>query len=219
MAAEIDPSARSSLETRKLELEVERLKLEVASTAKLQRFELTLKWLPTLQILVTVLGFAFTIWQYRAEQARNRTATAEQAVKQSAERAEQARREKELSQREFMKPLLEKQQQLYFDAASAAATVASPASNALERRQAEARFWVLYWGPLVMVETTEVSGAMKNFGKCLRGEEKCSAYELQSRSLSLASTLEAAMLKTWNAKPDEFTTFQFDYRQSSGAGS
>ena len=81
-----------------------------------------------------------------------------------------------------------------------------------ERRKAEARFWILYLGPLVMVESTDVSGAMKKFGRCLTGQDTCDAAELNDRSLALASTLETSMLNTWNAKPDEFIKGQFVYR-------
>ena len=69
--------------------------------------------LPTATILVTVLGFMFSVWQYRTEQAKNRLASEQQAAKDALERAERDRKETETAQREFMKPLLEKQQELY----------------------------------------------------------------------------------------------------------
>ena len=202
---------RAAIELQKLKLEVQRLELEVANTTRMRRFELLLRLLPTVTILVTVLGFAFSVWQYRVQQVRNRESAERQAVKDTAERAETARKEAETAQREFMKPLLEKQQQLYFEAAEAAATIATT-TDAAERRKAEARFWVLYQGPMVMVETTDVSGAMKAFGRCLDGTEKCSGGEIRDRSLKLASTLENSLLKTWNKSPHDFAAGQFDYR-------
>jgi hypothetical protein len=208
---EHSPDSRPTLELRKLRLEVERLELDVASATRLRRFDLLLRLLPTLTILVTVLGFVFSVWQYRVQQVRNREAAKLQADKDSQERAELARREAENAQRAFMKPLLEKQQQLYFEASAAAATIATSADPS-ERRKAEAQFWVLYWGPLVMVESQDVSGAMKKFGRCVSREERCSSEEIKRRSLALASTLEGSMLKTWNANPESFRTGQFDYR-------
>jgi len=202
---------RSAIELQKLKLEVQRLELEVWNTRRLRRFELLLRLLPTVTILVTVLGFAFSVWQYRVQQVRNRESSERQAVKDTAERAERARKEEETAQREFMKPLLEKQLQSYFEAAEAAATIAT-ATDPAERRKAEARFWVLYQGPLVMVETTDVSGAMKAFGFCLDGTEKCDGAEIRKRSLKLASTLENSLLRTWNKSPHDFTSGQFDYR-------
>jgi hypothetical protein len=204
-------NARSALELRKLELEVEKLRLDVANATRVSRFEPALRLLPTITILVTVLGFAFSVWQYRAEQGRNRLAAEQQAAREASERADRTRKEEQISQREFMKPLLEKQQQLYFDAASVAATIASSPDPA-ERRKAEGRFWTLYYGPLVMVEGRDVSGAMKAFGRCVTGEDKCGTDEIKQRSLKLASTLETSMLKTWNAKPEEFIQGQFVYR-------
>jgi len=190
----------ASLQARKLELEVEKLSLDVANARCTQRIELLLRLLPSITIMVTVLGFGFSVWQYYSEQAKAREAA-----------VEQAKLDAEASQREFMKPLLNKQQELYFEAASAAATIAS-SSDATLRKQAEDTFWRLYWGPLVMVESTEVSGAMKKFGRCLSGKDMCSASELQDRSLTLASSLEASILKTWNAKPDDFAEGQFFYQ-------
>ncbi len=200
MGTEPASDGAGSLEARKLELEVERLALDIASARRIRRFDLALRLMPSLTILVTVLGFLFTVWQYRDEQAKSRQAAERQAI-----------RDADVSQREFMKPLLDQQQRLYFEAASAAATIAT-ASNAEDRRQAEARFWVLYWGPLVMVESTEVSGAMKAFGRCVTGEDNCPPLEVRNRSLTLASTLEASILKTWNARPEEFMKGQFVYR-------
>lgn len=210
MTEALDPN-RPEAELQKLRLEIQKLTLDVASTRKLARLDVALRLMPTATIAVTVLGFMFTVWQYRTEQAKNRLASEQQAVREATERAERARKDTETAQREFMKPLLEKQQELYFDAATAAATIAST-RDAAERRKAEERFWILYRGPLVMVESTDVSGAMKKFSRCLTGQDKCDAGEMNDRSLALASTLETSMLNTWNAKPDEFIKGQFVYR-------
>jgi hypothetical protein len=204
-------SSRSEAELQKLRLEVQKLSLDVANASRTSRFELLLRFLPSATVLVAMLGLAFTVWQYRVEQRNTREANDRQALKDSSERAAQAKKDTEAAQREFMKPLLEKQQALYFEAATVAAAIATT-TDVAERRRAEARFWVLFWGPLVMVESQEVSGAMQTVSRCLTGEEKCSAEMLKDRSLKLASTLETSMLKTWNAKPGEFTANQFVYR-------
>jgi hypothetical protein len=208
---EAGDTGRPEAELQKLRLEIQKLTLDVAGARKFARLDVALRLMPTATILVTVLGFMFTVWQYRTEQAKNRLASEQQAGKEAAERAERARKDTETAQREFMRPLLEKQQELYFEAATAAATIVST-RDAAERRKAEGKFWILYRGPLVMVESTDVSGAMKKFGRCLTGEDPCDAGELNDRSLALASTLETSMLKTWNAKPDEFIKGQFVYR-------
>ena len=169
MTEALDPN-RPEAELQKLRLEIQKLTLDVASARKFARLDIALRLMPTATIAVTVLGFMFTVWQYRTEQAKNRLASEQQAVRDATERAERARKDTETAQREFMKPLLEKQQELYFDAATAAATIAST-RDAAERRKAEERFWILYRGPLVMVESTDVSGAMKKFSWCLTGQD------------------------------------------------
>ena len=206
-----DQERRSAAELEKLGLEIEKLRIEIASSAKLKRYDLALRLLPSLTVIVTVLGFGFSVWQYRADQKGKQAAAEQELAKESKERAERTQRELEAEQREFMKPLLEKQQALYFEASSAAATIAS-SSDARERARAVDSFWRLYWGPLAMIETTNVSGAMKKFGYCLTKEEQCDADDLQQRSLALSSALEESMLKTWNAKPSDFTNQQFLYR-------
>jgi hypothetical protein len=188
------------LDLRKQELEVEKLALDVAAAKRIRRYELMLQLMPSLTIIVTVLGFAFSVWQYTTEQEKSRQAEERQAI-----------RDAEASQREFMKPLLDKQQQLYFEAATAASTFAT-SSDPKQRHEAQDKFWALYWGPLVMVESTEVSDAMMAFGRCVSGEEKCAESEVRNRSLKLASTLEQSILKTWNTRPEEFIKGQFVYR-------
>jgi hypothetical protein len=202
---------RPTAELEKLELEIEKLRREIASSVKLERFDLAIKLLPSLTVIVTVLAFGFSVWQYRMDQQARRVTAEHQLAEESAERAEAAQHELETEQRQFMKPLLEKQQTLYFEASSAASIIAS-SSDRGERIQAVNTFWKLYWGPLVMVESTDVSGAMKSFGHCLTEEDHCNSDELKHRSLALASALEDSMLKTWKANPGDFTNQQFVYR-------
>ena len=205
-----DPG-RAEAELQKLRLEIQKLTLDVESARRSMGHDVLLRLLPSITVLVAVLGFGFSIWQYRVEQTKDRQARAEQVVRETTERAERARKDTEAAQREFMKPLLEKQQELYFEAASAAATIAASTDPA-ERRKAEGTFWRLFWGPLVMVESKEVSAAMKRFGNCLNAVEACDAQEKRKRSLALASALETSLLNTWNAKPEDFTKGQFLYR-------
>jgi hypothetical protein len=195
-----EAAVRSAVELEKLKLEIEKLKAEIARSGRSQILDSFVRLTPLISVLIAVFGVTFSVYQYNAEQRKNRTA-----------REEQSKKEASVAQREFMKPLLEKQQQLYFEASSAAATVAS-SSNPDERRKAEDTFWKLYWGPLIFVESKEVSAAMKKFGNCLDRTENCDAGALKNRSLSLASTLETSMLNTWNAKPEEFVQNQFIYR-------
>jgi hypothetical protein len=163
------------------------------------KFDITLRLLPNITVIVAVLGFAFSVWQYKEQLQRDRADSQDRNLKQM-----------QAEQREFLKPLLEKQQSLFFEASSAAATIAST-KDGEERRKATDTFWKLYWGPLVIVESKEVSGAMKTFGECLSDKPKCGDAEIKNLSLALASKLEQSMLETWNKNPENFAVGQFKY--------
>ena len=69
---------------------------------------------------------------------------------------------------DFRKPLWERQLDLYFQACEAASILANYPESAPEWRDAEKKFWTLYWGPLVVVEDAEhVSQSMITFGAAL----------------------------------------------------
>jgi hypothetical protein len=202
---------RSGAELEKLRLEIERLKIEISGSRRGRALDSIVRLTPLITVTIAVFGVLFTVYQYKEEQKNNRIAQQQQLEKETRERADREQRDAVLAQREFMKPLLEKQQQLYFEASSAAAIIAST-NNPEERRRAELTFWKLYWGPLVFVESTEVSGAMKNFGNCLSRVEDCDETEMKNRSLKLGSAMEESILNTWKAKPEDFNQNQFKYR-------
>jgi len=185
--------ARSEAEFEKLQLEIAKLKAELANVKRVRTIDSLVRLTPLLTVLVAVTGFLFTIYQYRDEQEKNRQARSEQFNKETADREERNRRDKESAWREYVKPLLEKQQLLYFEASSAAATIVS-SKNPEDRRKAVNTFWTLYWGPLVFVESREVSAAMVQFGRCLNGDEQCDDSELKNRSLSLTTTMQESIL-------------------------
>ena len=203
---------RARAELEKLRLEIAKLTLDVGNASRFAPWEMPCAVAaddhdPGDRPRFPLHGVAVSI----GTGARRRYASQQQAIDDARERTERARKETETAEREFMKPLLEKQQELDFEAAAAAATIAST-NDVAERRRAEGRFWVLFWGPLVMVESTEVSGAMKRFGACLSQPDACSHQEIKDRSLALASTLETSLLNTWNARPEDFIKGQFVYR-------
>jgi hypothetical protein len=86
-------------------------------------------------------------------------------------------------QHERQRPFLERQLQHYFEA-SAAASKAAILPDGADRSAAVQKFWQLYWGPLAVVEDSEVERAMFNFGTALRSESERAA--LQQFSLELA---------------------------------
>jgi hypothetical protein len=128
--------------------------------------------------ILAIAGFLFGIFQYRKQQVLNRTAAAESR------------------DREFLKPLWEKQLAIYFDTSQAAATIATT-TDPKERQEAKQKFWTLYWGPLMIVESPTVYGAMKAFGECLTGETQ---GNLQDLSLELGSPLQASLTEGANLR-------------------
>jgi hypothetical protein len=208
-----DPQA-APLETAQLEklrLENEKLKLELEALKKGRGLRLIIPYIPLITVLVTLAGFGFGIYQYRAQQRANRDAQAEQSRKDREAREIQSKKETEAAQREFMKPLLQNQLSLYLQASTAAATI-SRSTDLVERKKAINDFWRLYEGPLIMVESKEVSSAMVAFGNCLDKTESCDEAEISDRSHALASRMQESILKSWNTNPENFATDKFIYR-------
>ena len=197
-------SDKQRLEAEKLRLEVERMKREGSRARSLSAY------IPLISVVVTVAGFGFGIYQYRAQQIQNRESQERLAAREAEARTAQSIRDKENAQREFMKPLLEKQLALYFEASSAVATIARTIDPS-EKKKATETFWRLYSGPLVIVESMEVSGAMKRFSYCLDGTETCDRAEMNERALALGTALQKSMLKSWNMKPEDFAADKFQY--------
>jgi hypothetical protein len=116
------------------------------------------------------------------------------------------------SERAFMQPILNRQMNTYFDASAAAATLAS-SDDPKERAQAAEMFWKLYYGPLVMLESPEVSGAMKDFGQCVKSQGSCTPERMANLSLALASTLESDLFASWKLSPKEYAERSFNYAE------
>ena len=195
----------------KLRLENEKLGFELENLRSGKGLSSFIAYLPLITLLVTIAGFGFGVYQYRAQQQANRDAQAEQSRKDREAREIQSKKDTETAQREFMKPLLQNQLSLYLQASGAAATV-SRSTDPVERKKAINDFWRLYEGPLIMVESKEVSGAMVAFGNCVDRTESCDEVEIGARSHALASRMQESILKSWNTSPENFAADKFIYR-------
>lgn len=193
------------LENEKLKLELDKLK---TGRRGLDSF---IPYLPLITVLITVAGFAFGIYQYRAQQLANREAQAAQSEKDRMARESQSKKETEAAQREFMKPVLQAQLSLYLEASAAAATIIS-STDAAERTRALNDFWRLYHGPLVLVESKPVTQRMVEFGDCLNKVEICDEGEMKNRVLRLTSVMQESILASWNTNPENFAADTFKYR-------
>jgi hypothetical protein len=200
-AASHAPEDRAALELNRLSLENQKLMLDVACARQRRRWQWLESASPLLATLAAVAGFLFGVFQYAGQQNASREAA-----------AAQEKRELEARDRDFMKPLWEKELSLYFQAADAAATIATT-GDATKRRAAEAEFWRLYQGPLVIVESKKLSGAMVRFGSCLDGSETCSEEELKSRSRAIGSSIQDTIEESAALRLSEFSQNKFQYHR------
>jgi hypothetical protein len=161
-------------------------------------YQLPIQLVPLVTALVSVVGFLWGVMQYTGQQQKNR-----------AEREAQSKREMEITERQFMEPWLKSQRDIYTEALDAAVAIA----NGREFRghtTAEEKFWQLYHGRMILVETEEVSGAMKRFGECL-GATRCASNDMNTLAHELATAMAKSMAAAARMKYAEFSSHQFQY--------
>jgi hypothetical protein len=122
--------------------------------------------------------------------------------------SEDSKRRADNAQFESRKPFLVKQMELCFQASEVASTLAS--STDLETwRRANETFWMLYWGPLSIVETPLSGGhgpveeQMVAFGKVLeplQDNPTLPLKRLEQGSLDLAHKCRGLILDSWKIK-------------------
>jgi hypothetical protein len=140
-----------------------------------------------LSIIPPFLGvavFLFGIYQYRIQQ---------KAAREQQEVASD--RNIEQRQLEVIKPFLTKRTELYLEASASAARIAV-STDTEERLKAEAKFWELYVGQMVIVEDSEVANAMVDFGASLKKTER-DKLEIWNRSLFLATSMRNSISKSF----------------------
>jgi hypothetical protein len=185
--------------------QLEKLRLEIEALKNKSKWgERISHYTPLISVLVTVAGFTFGVYQFRIQYKANLDAQKENAKM----RDEQSKREDKNAEREFAKPLFEKQIALYLEATATTATIANT-QDSVERKAAEKKFWQLYDGPLVVVESKEVSGAMRDFGDCL--DENCDNPKLQGLSLILATKVQKSIVHDWGTTLFDFSKDKYHY--------
>jgi hypothetical protein len=192
---------RQALEMERLALENQKLKLDLQRELNPDLWSWAGRLSPVLATVLAVAGFLFGVRQYVDQQKASRDAA-----------VEQERRDLEARDRDFMKPLWEKELELYFRAASAAATIAT-ITKGPKRDAAENEFWQLYEGPLIVVENQALSGAMKEFGRCLNGQDHCDKNELRHRSRALGSTIQETIQESAKLRLSDFSKNKFQYHR------
>jgi hypothetical protein len=222
-------NAKLQLENQKLSLELNKLKSPPHWTVRAKPY------VPIISTLLAVSGFWFGILQYvEAERSRrdqqqteenkrrDAQAAAEATRLQAQERADRDRLKQQQEadvtfrlnlRRETAKPLWDKQLSLYIEAADRAATIATTDDD-LVRRDAEKRFWVLYWGPLAAVEDVglkkeddpRIARAMVQFGNALSKDPKeRDRSEMQRLALDVAHAIRKAIAPAFDVEAADLT--------------
>lgn len=184
-------------------------------------------WLPLVTALVSVIGLYYSAAKFGADETariteaagKKDTADRQLAAAENTRRLAQVedfRNRTEALKQEVARPFWEKQLATYLQAAAAAATIATSRDRET-RRQAEATFWILFWGPMSAVEDvtlngvgTEVQSAMVSFGaeveRIKPGEMDPSTQDFESleqKSLTIAQTMRAKLAPAFNLKAPE----------------
>lgn len=194
-------TSREELEVEKLALENQKLRLDLERDRNPDFWSWMVRLSPLLASTLAVAGFLFGVMQYVGQEKASRDAA-----------FQQGRRDSESRDREFMKPLWEKELELYFRATTAAATIATTKDRP-KRDAAEREFWELYEGPLIVVESHSLSGAMKAFGQCLNGSDQCDEAELRNRSRVIGSAVQEAIQESAELRLSEFSKNKFSYHK------
>jgi len=100
---------------------------------------------------------------------------------------------------EAQKPFLDKRLQLYLDATTAAATIAT-SKNESEVEKAKEQFWKLYLGPMIVVQDPTVENPMRQFADCLQDSKKCDA-PIAELARGLAQTCNRSLTRDWVPNP------------------
>lgn len=193
---------RADLDNQRLAIELEKLRKPAPW------FQVPLQFVPLVTAFISVAGFLWGINLYMVAQQANRDA----GDRQAQQREDQAKQENLSREREFMQPWLKSQRDIYEAALDAAATVTTTTDPKL-RAAAHDLFWQLYYGRMVLVETTTVSGAMKAIGRCFDQSEACNKSLALERVLSLGSAMAHSMASSARMTYEDFAQNQFCYER------
>lgn len=199
---------REQLEYEQLQQEVEKLRLEVLRLRRPGFWDVLSRTLG----LVTALGAIASVW-YGIEHYNKQQALAEAQFRQQQQTRDQERtaaenRRAEELRREAAKPFWDAQLKLYLKASEAAAVIAR--NDEKTRPAAEEQFWILYYGPLAIVEDVStkdkppaVARAMVEYGNYLRDTPPMERDRgrMQNYSFQLAHAMRDAAGPSFDLTP------------------
>jgi len=141
------------------------------------------EWFRFMGVAGAIASFLWGVWVWK-DKSDN------ELRQQKAEAQQQA----ESRRVEATKPFLEKQLKLYTEASQMAAQIATSDDEELKAK-ALARFWLLYWGELALVENSDVEAAMVGMRNVI--VRQGSQSELQQASLKLTRACRQSLDKSW----------------------
>ena len=192
------------------------MKLSEAVT-KLEPKDTVELFLKLIAIVGIIVSFAVSLWQWR--DLRSREIDKDRDAKE-AERNQQ----KAQYDRTYAKPIYERQAGLYSEAARVTASIAT-SQDARQRAKALDRFYELYYGELVTVESPGVSAGMVNFLKCMQDQPDCNCnastgaqcipelpreLRLRNAALIVACTTRRSLRKSWDIPLSKLEVAQED---------
>ena len=169
--------------------------------------ELLLKLVAIVGIIVS---FAVSLWQWSDLRSRE--------IKKDGDAKEAERNQQKAEyDRTYAKPIYERQAALYSEAARVTASIAT-SQDGRQRAKALDRFYELYYGELVTVESPGVSAGMINFLRCYEDQRDCNCnasqddseescqskaqlprkQRLENAALIVACTTRRSLRKSWD---------------------
>ncbi len=149
---------KPTLEIQQLREQVEKLRVEIVTLRESSEWNQRVgRYLPLATAFVAVAGMSLGVWQFNVGR-------------------------RDAVMREVARPFWENQLEIYVQAATAAAEVAVE-TDPTKSKEAQVKFWTLYWGPMGCVEDVtlasaskekgfEVEAAMVDFGKALQPQNQ-----------------------------------------------
>jgi hypothetical protein len=147
----------------------------------------------TLGIVATVCGGLWVLYQYVDQKRQKNKADAESAAHEAETRSLESR-----------KPFLELKLRLYVETTQVVGKLVAEPIASEEWRNAEKRFWSLYWSELSMVESESVEFTMIAIGKSVRAcretGEEAKKTGLRNGSYKLAHQIRAEIETDWSGE-------------------
>ncbi|WP_299836475.1 hypothetical protein [uncultured Tenacibaculum sp.] len=102
----------------------------------------------------------------------------------------------------FQNSFWQKQLDLYIEVCTYAAQLTQFEINSDDYVIARKKFYVLYWGPLSIVEDTSVKEAMQNYSRQIKAYEasEIDLNTLEQKSFQLARICRESSIKRWDLK-------------------